>query len=376
MRGTLRKKKLKTDRYSLYIDYYPPVWNPIKKEYTRREFLNLYVYVKPETQLQRMENELNTDIAEKIYIKRMKSLMLDANGIFNKDALDADFFEYASNFIEGKNKENIDTAHYVIAVKYLKKWVGEHLKFRHIDEIFLRKFKDFLVSTKSLKSKYIQLHQNSAASYYDKLALIVHEAFLDRYLPEDFTLRVDRISNVDTFRDLLDDRELRLVLDSPCEDQLVFKSSVFALLSGFRFSALRILKWEHLHFSPVLNAWYFYIIDPKPERTFKHYISTQAIEWLGPKGEADAFIFEGLDYHRTRSVLKTWFKSLGLEHKAKFHNWRHMYATKLIEEGEDIYVVSKMLNHKHIQTTQIYAQVPDLNRVKASQKVNNKLLNN
>ncbi len=373
MRGTLRKKKLKNGRSSLYIDYFPPVWNPFTKEYTRREFLKLYVYDKAETPLQKMENELYTEIAEKIYIKRMKSLMLDANGIFNKDALEADFFVYARNFITGKNKENIDTSHYDIAVKYLEKWVGEHLKFRHIDEIFLKKFKEFLLTTRSLKSKFINLHQNSAASYYDKLALIVHEAFLDKYLPEDFTLRVDRISNVDTFREFLDEHELKIVLDNPCDDSLVYRSSVFALLSGFRFGALKILKWGDLHYSPVLNAWYFYIIDPKPERTFKHYVSNEAIAWLGDRGEHDDFIFDGLDYHRMRYVLKKWFASLGLEEKAKFHNWRHMYATKLIEEGEDLYVVSKMLNHKHVKTTEIYAKVPDSNRVKASQKVNTKI---
>ena len=41
MRGTLRKKKLKSGKISLYIDYYPPVWNSQTKQYTRREFLKL-----------------------------------------------------------------------------------------------------------------------------------------------------------------------------------------------------------------------------------------------------------------------------------------------------------------------------------------------
>jgi hypothetical protein len=36
------------------------------------------------------------------------------------------------------------------------------------------------------------LQQNSAASYYDKFALIVQGAFLDKYLTEDYTLRVNR----------------------------------------------------------------------------------------------------------------------------------------------------------------------------------------
>ena len=38
MRGKLRKKLLKSGKYSLYIDYYPAVWNPQKQSYTRREF--------------------------------------------------------------------------------------------------------------------------------------------------------------------------------------------------------------------------------------------------------------------------------------------------------------------------------------------------
>jgi site-specific recombinase XerD len=89
---------------------------------------------------------------------------------------------------------------------------------------------------------------------------------------------------------------------------------------------------------------------------------------LGEEKEGDQLVFPGLDYHHVRSKLKEWFGKVGLEKKAKFHNWRHKYATDLIEKGEDIYVVSKMLNHKHVKTTQIYAKVPDVNRAKAAGK--------
>lgn len=50
--------------------------------------------------------------------------MLEENGLFNKDSLDADFFLYAKNFIRGKQQENVDTTHYETAVKYLHKWMG------------------------------------------------------------------------------------------------------------------------------------------------------------------------------------------------------------------------------------------------------------
>ncbi|HVX51829.1 MAG TPA: site-specific integrase [Chitinophagaceae bacterium] len=368
MRGKIRKKLLKSGKYSLYIDYYPPVWNPHKKVYTRREHLGLHLYAKPETPLQVKENELNQEIAEKIYLKRMKALMLDANGIFNKDLLEADFYVYAYTYIRKKQLDKIDTTHYEVAIKYLKRFTGDLFKFRHIDERLMERFKDYLLTTNTFRSNKAKLTQNSAASYFDKFISIVQQAYLDKYLPEDYTLRVTRISNVDTFRDIIDDDELQLLLANPIDDELVFKSSMFALLTGCRFSAIKILRWNNFHFSNSLNAWYIHFVDPKPDRSFKHYISHEAVSLLGDIRAGDDLVFPGLDYGRVRYKLIKWFGELGLEEKAKFHNWRHKYATGLIEKGEDIYIVSKMLNHKHIKTTQIYAQVPDASRAKAAIK--------
>jgi hypothetical protein len=42
----------------------------------------------------------------------MKALMLDANGLFNKDALKADFYFYAAAFLHKKQKDKVDTTHY------------------------------------------------------------------------------------------------------------------------------------------------------------------------------------------------------------------------------------------------------------------------
>ena len=60
MKAKLRQKKLKSGNISLYIDYYPPVWNPARKSYTRREFLNLILFGNPQTNFEKQQNALNT----------------------------------------------------------------------------------------------------------------------------------------------------------------------------------------------------------------------------------------------------------------------------------------------------------------------------
>ena len=52
-----------------------------------------------------------------------------------------------------------------------------------------------------------------------------------------------------------------------------------------------------------------------------------------------------------------------------FHMLRHTYATLLISNGTDIYTVSKMLTHKNVATTQIYAEVVNQKKRDASNSI-------
>jgi integrase len=369
MRGKLRKAKLRSGKYSLYIDYYPPVWNPHTLSYTRREFLRLYLYPAPKTDLERKENALAKEIAGKIYIKRMKSLLLDAQGIFNKDILEGDFYHYYESFIRKKSRDEIEISLHSSALKHLKNWRPEQLKFKFIDELFLEGFKQYLKSATFLKSEINRLKPNSQANYYDKVASVVNQAFIDRHLPEDYTLRVKRIPNVETLAEKLDLDDFSILQVTPCPDELVYRSSVFAYLSGFRYSAVEVFKWGHLHYSEILKCWYVNLIDPKTDRPIKHFICQEAINILGErKGDADP-VFLWLTYYRVRQGLKIWFEKAGLQNKARFHNWRRRYASNLTLNDVDAFVIKSMLNHKNISTTQIYIDVDEVKRAEAASKM-------
>lgn len=52
-----------------------------------------------------------------------------------------------------------------------------------------------------------------------------------------------------------------------------------------------------------------------------------------------------------------------------FHRRRHTFAVMMLDLGTDIYTVSKLLGHRELSTTQIYAKVLDKNKQAAVAKI-------
>jgi len=55
----------------------------------------------------------------------------------------------------------------------------------------------------------------------------------------------------------------------------------------------------------------------------------------------------------------------GITKHITFHSARHTNAVLLLENGADIYMVSKRLGHKEIRTTEIYAKIIEVKMKKS-----------
>ena len=61
--------------------------------------------------------------------------------------------------------------------------------------------------------------------------------------------------------------------------------------------------------------------------------------------------------------------SLPLALAILFHCFRHTYATLQLAAGTDLYTISKMLTHSNVATTQVYADVVNDLKRKASEQI-------
>ena len=71
----------------------------------------------------------------------------------------------------------------------------------------------------------------------------------------------------------------------------------------------------------------------------------------------------------THHPLKQWIAEAGIRKRITFHCFRHSYAVIQISLGTDIYTVSKMLTHKNVTTTQIYADLVNSKKRETANKI-------
>ncbi len=67
----------------------------------------------------------------------------------------------------------------------------------------------------------------------------------------------------------------------------------------------------------------------------------------------------------TNTVLRKWTQRAGIGKHITFHCARHTFAVLMLTLDTDIYTVSKLLGHRELRTTQIYAKIVDRKKQQA-----------
>lgn len=138
----------------------------------------------------------------------------------------------------------------------------------------------------------------------------------------------------------------------------------FALFTGFRRGEIFSLKWKDVDFENGLVK----LKDPKGIKTETLPVSDQALIILKQaKGllptENCLYVFPNRHGKKRTSFGNTWTKikkHAKIDHKFRFHDLRHTFASYLASSGKvTLYTLQKLLTHKSPQMTQRYAHLFD-----------------
>lgn len=73
----------------------------------------------------------------------------------------------------------------------------------------------------------------------------------------------------------------------------------------------------------------------------------------------DAYVFPGLTEYMLNKEIPLMIDKTNIKKHITFHCFRHSFAMLLLNKGTDIYTIAKLMGHKSVSSTQVYAQLSD-----------------
>lgn len=272
-----------------------------------------------------------------------------------------DFIQYFAELKEKRHKnssESIQT-NWSREIALMKLYTGDKpLLFGSIDLALIEDYKDYLLNAPKGGGKSGIISANTASTYFSIFKAGLRQAFIDGYLNIDLAAKVKNISYEESQREYLTLEELNQLASTPCENDILRRAALFSALTGLRHCDIMQLKWRDV----VKDEGHYRLLFTQQKTKGVEYmpISDQAYLLCGERGDADRLVFEGLqDPSWINRPVKKWIEASGITKHITFHCFRHTYATLQLTNGTDIYTVSKMLGHRKVTTTQIYAKIVD-----------------
>lgn len=355
---TLRKRVLPSGKITLYLDFYPAIRNPRTMEMSRREYLGIYLVKSPRTSEERLYNADKLKQAEAIRAQRELSIMSEQFGFIDKSKQNMSFLVYFKQKSEGRDKK------WNIVYEHFSKFVNGKCTFADVNVDLCNKFRAYLLDAKQLNREKQKVSQNSASGYWSTFRGLLKIAYKENYLSENINDNLDKIETLDTRRQFLTIDEVRALYNTDCKEPILKSASLFSCLTGLRISDILALKWDNIEKYPD-GGYCLRLRTEKTDAETLNPISDEAYELCGTPGTG--LVFKGLKRTMLQSVLPKWLEAAGIKKHITFHCFRHTFATLLVSSGSEIYTVSKMLTHKNVATTQIYADLIDEKKRQAAE---------
>lgn len=352
----LREKKRSNGLRSLFLDY--------KRDGKRvAEYLRLYL-VPEVSRADIAQNRETLRMAEAIRAQRVLELQAAEMGVEQMRG-DVSFFDFVRRIIE--RKAGTTRTSWRNCLAHLLRYEGdEGIFFSQITRRWVRGFRDYLefdarqwdIDGRKREVEPKPLSQGTKALMFQKLCAVFNEALREGVISRNPAAGVERFKEPESEREFLTVEELRRLRGFPAPYEVLGRAFFFSCLTGLRWSDIVKLRWDEV------QQWQkgVRIVFRQKKTGGLEYLdlNPQAAVLMGERGRGDAPVFEGLGtIQAARIGIAAWVRGAGIEKHITFHCARHTFAVMMLEQGVDIYTLSKLLGHKSIETTQVYARIVD-----------------
>lgn len=367
----LRQRKRANGLIALYLDI-------CRNNKRTNEYLKLYL-VPERTKEDRDKNRATLQLAQSIKAQRMVEIQNGEFGFKDNYAEQTLFFDYYRAMTEkrrGKESHG-NWGNWLSCLKHLMLYEKRHnITFADITPQWVEGFRTYLdtkaeaFSTDKRKRKDKRpLSQNSKQSYFNKLRACLNQAYEDRIIAHNPMRGITGFKSEEGTRMYLTLEEVRKLAAADCDFPEIKRAFLFSCLTGLRRSDIIKLTWGEVQ----QQGDYVRLVFKQKKTGGQEYldISPQAAALIDtPRGKSTDHVFGDIRYPGdTNQAIKLWCLRAGIDKNITFHCGRHTFAVLMLDLGTDIYTVSKLLGHRELSTTQIYAKVLDKNKQAAVSRI-------
>ncbi|MBD5194106.1 MAG: site-specific integrase [Bacteroidales bacterium] len=364
----IRRKTLANGNISLYLAIYI-------KGHREYEFLRLYL-IPEKTKADKERNKQTLTLANSIKAQRIVDIQNGVHGFKGDSKEQTLFYEYFNALSEKRKKKesNGNFGNWLSCLRHMMKYdPRKNLTFADITPKWVEGFKDYLENKAEAfgcdrreRRNKKPLSQNTRQSYFTKLRTCLSKAYEEGIIRTNPMIGIRGFPLQEVTRDYLTLEEVKAMAAADCDFPEIKRAFLFSCLTGLRRSDIVKLTWGEV---TELNGRIRLIFRQKKTGGQEYLdITPQAAELIGERGEAKSIdkVFGDIrGPNETNDSLRIWALRAGIDKNVTFHVGRHTFAVLMLTLGTDIYTVSKLLGHRELKTTQIYAKIIDSKKQEA-----------
>lgn len=311
-----------------------------------RETISSIEFLPTDTKEQRQQKQR---IIDKIKADLEIELANQSIGLVSRQLKKASFILYFEQ--QAKKKSPNTKSVWENTLKHLKAFQGNKLNFEDVTERWIEKFSLYLLENVS---------QNSARTYLQKISATLNQAVKQKIIVQNPYKFVQKPKKEESEMVYLLKDEVQEIINTDFFDKDLKNAFLFGCYTGLRFSDIQTLKWNNIKNGQIQ------LTQIKTKGVVYIPLNKNAEHILDLQKNNTELIFNISSHNSSANrTLKKLIKRTNINKDVSFHSSRHTFATLLISSGVNVYTVSKLLGHKDIESTLVYAKVINEEKEKA-----------